>query len=107
MSEEKQPKREECSYLKGHSKPTQASFRQDLCNWWEEYACRGEYKSINDVINALGRLKDYMGELPDYEFDDSLSEKDKIHIIWMMLCKITNALDNIPRHMKENECIKK
>jgi hypothetical protein len=105
--EEKEPQREECSYLKGHEKPTEASFRQDLCNWWEEYACRGEYKSINDVIHALGRLKDYMGEHEGYEFDDALSEDDKIHIIWRMLRKVTKALNNVPRHMREQECIKK
>ena len=103
--EEKQQKREECSYLKGHDKPTKDSFRWDLCNWWVEYACRGEYKNINDVINALDRLKDYMGACEGYEFDDALNEQDKMHIIWMMLCKVTKALDNIPRNIKKQEYV--
>ena len=48
-----------------------------------------------------------MGEHEGYEFDDALSEDDKIHIIWRMLRKVTKALNNVPRHMREQECIKK
>ena len=87
--------REKCSYNKGHSKPTQESFRGDLCNWWEEYACRGEYKSVRDVRLAIMRLKDYLGQEPDYEFDYDLTEQQKIHIIWKMLCKMYDALDKL------------
>ena len=103
MSEEKQPKIEEGKYKDkdaynwGKYKPTRESYQKDLCDWWVDYACRGEYKSILDVSCAIMRLKDYLGQEPDYEFDKDLTEQQKIYIIWKMLSKMQDALGKLDK----------
>ena len=48
----KKPQREACSFNKGHDEPDFRSYQEDLFNWWKEYATRGQYNDIKDVISA-------------------------------------------------------
>ena len=88
--------REKCSYLKGHHIPSRNSYQQDLFDWWEGYACRGEYTSVDDISCAIGRLIDYITShdeaYNDYGFDDDLSYENRLTIISQMLQKMQSAL---------------
>ena len=94
----KKPQREACSYNKGHDCPDLRSYQEDLFNWWKEYATRGEYNDIKDVISASARLRDYVtegGEWNQYAFPEDLTNENKLSIVNMMLWKMEQALDKI------------
>jgi hypothetical protein len=99
----KQKQREKCSYLKGHDAPSKDSYQQDLLNWWLEYACgddkfdEGEYKTPVDIMSAIMRLRDYMGDDPEqgYGFSKDLTSDSKFRIIEAMLWKVQKALANL------------
>ena len=94
MSDKTTKDREICSYPK-HTMPTKQSFQKDLCNWWIGYACREEeYETINDVINALTRLMDYVMDDPEdgYGFSKALTPESRYEIIYEVLRKTVNSL---------------
>ena len=93
----KQKTREKCSFNEGHERPSFRTYQDDLYTYYKEYACRGEYKSINDVTSAISRLRDYLKEPCEYNphgFPTDLRDKDRTIIISNMLWKMQNALES-------------
>ena len=100
MSNKTSKEREICSWPK-HSMPTEESFQEDLCDWWIGYACKEEdYETISDVINAVGRLTDYVIDDPEdgYGFSKELTPESRYQIISEVLRKIINSLIEIERN---------
>tara|TARA_Y100001938_G_scaffold67395_1_gene93520 strand:+ start:249 stop:551 length:303 start_codon:yes stop_codon:yes gene_type:complete len=92
---QKNKTREKCSWLKGHEEPSPKTYQEDLYNWYCENACRGEYKDIRQVANAIGRLRDYLHpqcEWNSYGWPSDLNQKSRDSITQRMLYKIEDFL---------------
>tara|TARA_R100000742_G_C4189542_1_gene22069 strand:+ start:183 stop:503 length:321 start_codon:yes stop_codon:yes gene_type:complete len=100
-------KREKCSWPK-HDMPTKESFQKDLCNWWIDYACKSGvyeegYETISDILNALGRLQDYVTEDLEggYGFNKELTPESRYKIISEVLRKTINSLIKYDKRRKK------
>ena len=95
---QKNKTREKCSWLKGHEVPSQKTYQEDLYNSYDEYACRGEYKDIRDVTNAISRLRDYLSpqcEWNTYGWTSDLNQESRDKITQKMLYKIEDFLRSL------------
>ena len=102
---EKLKTREKCSFYKGHDAPTEETQQEDLLNWWEEYAARGDYETIEDVRDAIDRMRDYLlppSEHNQYAFPEELTEASKLQITRTVLWKMQVCLGNVLRFLPDN-----